>query len=68
VRCSGWHYFTGGKKWKNPELKRVKTQGPVPEVAGLRSFAHLLLPALRLTRLGTVGAHKSGRNELRSAS
>jgi hypothetical protein len=18
IRCSGWHYFTGGKKWKTP--------------------------------------------------
>jgi len=29
VRCSGRHYFTGGKKWKT-------TQGLVPEVAGLQ--------------------------------
>jgi len=27
VRCSGRHYFTGGKKWKT-------TQGLVPEIAG----------------------------------
>jgi hypothetical protein len=39
---------------------RTKTHGLVPEVAGLQSFVHLLLPTTAAYQIWHTRAHKSG--------